>query len=47
MGENGDPRARGRFGRLIQRLDNDPRLLKLVAQSANHPVQDMPRRGLE
>ena len=30
MDENGDSLARGRIARLIDRVDNDPRLLKLV-----------------
>jgi adenylate cyclase len=30
MSENGDSRERGRIARLVQRVDNDPRLLRLV-----------------
>ena len=30
MSENGDSRDRGRIARLVQRVDNDPRLLRLV-----------------
>jgi adenylate cyclase len=30
MSDKGDPAARGRIARLIDRVDNDPRLLKLV-----------------